>query len=254
MRVNSDTALPSRYPFNIFLVDINNNSELKQISQLTNVKFGNARFPMQYNTNHFTYVNDENGIANRWAGFFSTERTGLDTLWYVGDQILRNPDGKELDSTLNAWQKERPDSVSYFQTFKDSTYTFPITNYQSSLLETRISGNNGQVSEIRREGEYKFLYKLKPDSLALRRRNVNPRPTEYIKQLLIQERLGKGASTIAPPEDSADTPNQPVVCFKTNLIPIQMLQILLWQWNNLPPRRFRKRKVCLQKQVCLTMV
>ena len=200
---NSDTALPSRNHFNVFLIDINNNSELKQISQLTNVKFGDAKYPMQYNTNHFTYVNDENGIANRWAGFFTTQRNGLDTLWYVGDQILRNPGGKELDSTLAAWQKQRPDSVSYFQVYKDSTYTFPITNYQSSLLETRIAGNNGQVSEIRREGDYKFLYKLKPDSIALRRRNVNPRPTDYIKQLLIQERLAKGASTIGLPSDSA---------------------------------------------------
>ena len=202
---NSDTALPSRNHFNVFLVDINNNSELKQISQLTNVKFGDAKYPMQYNTNHFTYVNDENGIANRWAGFFTTQRDGLDTLWYVGDQILRNPSGKELDSTLSAWQKEKPDSVSYFQVYKDSTYTFPITNYQSSILETRIAGNNGQVSEIRREGDYKFLYKLKPDSLALRRRNVNPKPTAYIKQLLIQERLAKGASTITQSVDSSQS-------------------------------------------------
>ena len=164
--IDSDTALPSRNHFNVFLIDINNNSELKQISQLTNVKFGDAKYPMQYNTNHFTYVNDENGISNRWAGFFSTQREGLDTLWYVGDQILRNPTGKDLDSTLQAWQKEKPDSVSYFQVYKDSTYTFPITNYQSSLLETRIAGNNGQVSEVRREGDFKFLYKLKPDSLA----------------------------------------------------------------------------------------
>ena len=205
---NSDTALPSRNHFNIFLVDINNNSEIKQISQLTNVKFGDAKYPMQYNVNHFTYINDENGISNRWAGFFTTQRNGLDTLWYVGDQVLRNPSGKELDSTLSAWQKNKPDSVSYYQVYKDSTYTFPITNYQSSLLETRIAGNNGQVSEVRREGDYKFLYKLKPDSLALRRRNVNPRPTDYIKQLLIHERLAKGASTIAQPTDSSQNNNK----------------------------------------------
>jgi hypothetical protein len=37
---------------------------------------------MQYNQNHFTYVSDENGVGNRWAGFFSTQREGLDTLYY----------------------------------------------------------------------------------------------------------------------------------------------------------------------------
>lgn len=192
--LKGDTVLPSRNHFNIFLVDINNNSEMKQISQLTNVHFGNARYPMQYNTNHFTYVNDENGIANRWAGFFSTQREGLDTLYYVGDEILRNPSDKEMDSTLNAWQKAEPDSVSYFQVYKDSTYTFPITNYQSSLEETRIAGNNGQVSEVRREGDYKFLYKLKVDSIALRRRNVTARPTEFIKKKMQEERLQQGTA------------------------------------------------------------
>lgn len=187
-----DTVLPSRNHFNIYLVDINNNSEMKQISQLTNVHFGNARYPMQYNVNHFTYVNNENGIANRWAGFFTTQREGLDTLYYVGDEILRNPSDKEMDSTLNAWQKSEPDSVSYFQVYKDSTYTFPITNYQSGLLETRIAGNNGQVSEVRREGDYKFLYKLKVDSVTLRRRNVTARPTEFIKKKMQEERLQQG--------------------------------------------------------------
>jgi hypothetical protein len=41
-------------------------------------------------------VSDENGINNRYAGFFSTERAGLDTLVYIGDEVLRNP-------TLKKW-------------------------------------------------------------------------------------------------------------------------------------------------------
>jgi hypothetical protein len=73
--VDADTAIPTQN-YNIFLIDNWNNSDFKQISQLTNVKFGNARFPSQYNTSHFTFVSDENGINNRYAGFFSTERAG----------------------------------------------------------------------------------------------------------------------------------------------------------------------------------
>lgn len=193
---NNDTVLPSRHRYNIFLVDILNDSKEKQIAQLTNIKNGNAKFPMQYNTNHFTFVSDENGIGNRWAGFFATQRNGLDTLYAIGDELLRNPLPKELDSTLMAWQKDAPDSVSYFQIYKDSTYTFPITNYQSSLLETRIAGNNGQVSEVRREGDYKFLYKLKVDENALNKRNVNPKPTTYIKQLIEEKKIADGTATI----------------------------------------------------------
>lgn len=65
---NSDDSLPGKR-FNIFLVDNWNKSDFKQISQLTNLKLGNARFPSQYNTSHFTFVSDENGINNRYAGF-----------------------------------------------------------------------------------------------------------------------------------------------------------------------------------------
>lgn len=201
--VNADTALPSRNRFNIFLLDY---LTKKQITQLTNLKYGNARFPSQYNVNHFTFVADENGIGNRWAGFFSTAREGLDTLYYVGDEILRNPAGKELDSTLTAWQRNEPDSISYFQVTKDSTYTFPITNYQSSLLETRVAGDRGQVSEVVRQGNYKFLYKLRIDSLTLRRRNVNARPTEFLKKIISEQRVaeGKAIQYQSPADTSAN--------------------------------------------------
>ena len=211
---SNDTVLPSKYRFNVFLVDILNKSAVKQITQLSNLKFGNATFPMQYNNNHFTFVADENGIGNRYAGFFSTQRTGLDTLYYVGDELLRNPAPKELDSTLVAWRKQEPDSISYFQVYKDSTYTFPITNYQSSLLETRIAGNNGLVSEVRKEGDYKFLYKLKVDDNALNRRNVNPALTNYMKKVREGEKQKDGKATIykngKPVTDSTKTDKKKV--------------------------------------------
>ncbi|MEA3425850.1 MAG: hypothetical protein U9R46_06355 [Bacteroidota bacterium] len=202
---NQDTVLPSKYPFNIYMVDILNDSKQKQLAKLTDVKMGNARYPMQYNTNHFTFVSDENGIGNRWAGFFATQRNGLDTLYYIGDELLRNPSPKEFDSTLVAWQKQEPDSVSYFQVYKDSTYTFPITNYQSTLLETRIAGNNGLVSEVRREGDFKFLYKLKVDEQALAKRNVNARPTEYVRKLTAEKKASEGKAIIYNKKAVADT-------------------------------------------------
>jgi hypothetical protein len=208
---SNDTVLPSRYRFNIFLVDILNKSKTKQITQLTNLKYGNAKYPMQYNTNHFTYVSDENGIANRWAGFFSTQREGLDTLYYIGTELLRNPSTKELDSTLAAWRKPEADSISYFQVYKDSTYTFPITNYQSSLLESRVSGNNDQVSETRQEGDFKYLYKLKVDATALNRRNVNARPTQYMQEVMQADKIAQGKPLNFATNNNKNAKKQPVV-------------------------------------------
>jgi len=192
-------AAPNK-SFNIFLVDNWNKSELRQVSKLTNLSRGNARFPSQYNTSHFTFVSDENGINNRYAGFFTTERAGLDTLVFIGDEILRNPPQAEVDSVMKDWDKTDIDSVGFVSVTLDSAYIFPLTNYQSSLLETRTAGDNQQVSEVVRLGDAKLLYRLKIDENTLRRRNVTARPTEYVRKLIEEEKknLRKPAVPVAP--------------------------------------------------------
>ncbi|MDR3716319.1 MAG: hypothetical protein P4L51_26235 [Puia sp.] len=184
-----DTVLPSNNHYNIFMVDNWNQSDFKQITQLTHLKYGNARFPTQYNNFHFTFVSDENGINNRYAGFFTTRRAGIDTVYKVGDEILHNPDPKDLDSTLKAQGKTEPDTVFAFSITNDSAYVFPITNYQSGLTETKVGGEKGLVSEVRREGDLKFLYKLKVDEAALNKRNLNARMTDYRKKTVIESQI-----------------------------------------------------------------
>ncbi|MFM2139215.1 MAG: hypothetical protein RJA57_1522 [Bacteroidota bacterium] len=184
---SSDDSLPGKQ-FNIFLVDNWNKSDFKQITRLTDLKHGNARFPSQYNQSHFTFVSDENGVNNRYAGFFRTERAGYDTLVFIGDEVLRNPPRKDVDSLLKDWGKTDIDSVGYVSITNDSSYVFPLTNYQSSLLETRTAGDNQQVSEVVKLGDVKLLYRLKVDENTLRRRNVTARPTEYMRQVLEEEK------------------------------------------------------------------
>lgn len=189
--VSGDTSVPSS-KFNIFLADNFNKSEFRQVTQLSNMKYGNARFPMQYNTQHFTFVSDENGVSNRYAGFFTTRRAGVDTVYVIDGNILRNPDPRELDTTLRNAGRTEPDSVFAFSITNDSAYVFPISNYQSGLLETKIAGDLGQVSEVRQEGNLKFLYKLKVDDNALKRRNINPKPTEFRKKTIAEIQASSG--------------------------------------------------------------
>ena len=182
-----DTVLPSDNRYNVFLItNFGDKPELNQISQLSHLKYGNARFPMQYNENHFTFVSDENGVGNRYAGFFSTKKEGLDTLVLIGGEILRNPSAQEVDSTLKVYKKTDIDTVAVVSISSDSAYTFPLTNYQSTLAETRIAGDNNQVSEVTRQSDEKILYKLKIDENVLRRRNVTAQPTEYMKKIMAE--------------------------------------------------------------------
>ncbi|MEP6947748.1 MAG: hypothetical protein ABI863_00675 [Ginsengibacter sp.] len=201
---NSDTALLNN-KFNIFLITdfATNKAELNQISQLTNLKFGDARFPTQYSNNHFTFVSDENGVGNRYAGFFTTQSAGLDTLVLIGDDILRNPSENEIDSLLKAYKKQDVDSIAVVAVSNDSAYVFPLTNYESSLRETRVAGDNSQVSEVTRQSDEKVLYKLKIDENTLRRRNVSPTPTTYMKRLMEMDKISKGQEIIPQAVDTS---------------------------------------------------
>ncbi len=208
---SSDTVLPSNNRFNIFLItNFGDKPELNQITQLSNLKYGNARFPMQYNENHFTFVSDENGIGNRYAGFFTTRKEGLDTLVLVGEDILRNPSAADVDSALVANNKTDIDSVAVVSVSSDSAYTFPLTNYPSSLAETRIAGDNNQVSEVTRQSDEKILYKLKIDEATLRSRNVTARPTEYMRKVMPESELTSVAPAVSAPPPPDSTANEDV--------------------------------------------
>jgi hypothetical protein len=204
-----DTVLPSDSKYNIFLItDFGDKPELNQITQLSKLKYGNARSPMQYNESHFTFVSDENGVGNRYAGFFTTKKAGLDTLVLIADQILRNPSPKEVDSTLKVFRKNDVDSIAVVAITEDSAYTFPLTNYQSTLAETRIAGDNNQVSEVTRQSDDKVLYKLKIDENTLRRRNVTAQPTEYMKKLMNEYKdtaaVNKSVGAVNPAKKEED--------------------------------------------------
>ncbi len=204
---SSDDSLPGKH-FNIFMVDNWNKSDFKQISKLTDLKMGNARFPSQYNTSHFTFVSDENGVNNRYAGFFRTERAGLDTLVFIGDEVLRNPPKKDVDSLLKEWNKTDIDSIGFVSITNDSSYVFPLTNYQSSMLETRTAGDNQQVSEVIKLGDIKLLYRLKVDENILRRRNVTARPTEYIRKVIEEEKKAARKESVYQPKTDTLTKKQ----------------------------------------------
>ena len=213
---SGDSILPGDHKYNIFLItNFGDKPELNQITQLSHLKYGNARYPMQYNENHFTFVSDENGVGNRYAGFFTTKKAGLDTLVLIGDEILRNPSAKEVDSTLKVFKKTDIDSVAVVSVSDDSAYTFPLTNYQSSLGETRIAGDNNQVSEVTRQSDEKVLYKLKIDENTLRRRNITAQPTAYMKKLMAEYTDTNAVKTIKKLTPAADSAKKADDFFQT---------------------------------------
>jgi len=197
--VGNDTSM-MKNRFNIFMVTnfSAGKPELNQITQLTDLPFGDARFPTPYNDNHFTFLSDQSGINNRYAGFFTTKSAGVDTLVLINNEVFRNPTAEEVDSLLIVFHKTDVDSIAVVALSKDSVYSFPLTNYESSIRETREAGENHQVSEVTRQSDDKTLYKLKIDENTLHNRNVTDRPTSYMQNLMEKKQLSEG-EIIAPP-------------------------------------------------------
>ena len=110
---------------------------------------------------------------------------------------------KEVDSLLKVYKKTDVDSVAVVSVSNDSAYVFPLTNYASSLRETRVAGDNSQVSEVTRQSDDKILYKLKIDENTLRRRNVSATPTAYMKRLMEMDKISRGQEIITQPADTA---------------------------------------------------
>ena len=121
----------------------------------------------------------------------------------IGDDILRNPSPKEVDSTLRVYKKTDVDSIAVVSVSSDSAYSFPLSNYPSALAESRIAGDSKQVSEVTRQSDEKILYKLKIDEYALSRRNISAQPTEYAKKLMRESRFTKT-------QQATNIPGQPV--------------------------------------------
>jgi hypothetical protein len=113
-----------------------------------------------------------------------------------------------VDSTLKAYRKTDVDSIAVVAVSQDSAYTFPLTNYESTLAETRIAGDNNQVSEVTRQSDEKVLYKLKIDEMTLRRRNITAQPTEYMKKLMNEYKdtaaANKAKAAVSPAKKEED--------------------------------------------------
>jgi hypothetical protein len=188
---SADTALP-HHRYNIFLLSNWDQPAGRQITRLTDLKMGNARLPMQYNDTYFTFVGDQNGIANRYVGFFKSQNEGVDTLYYIGADILHNPEKPELDSMLTAYGAQQPDSVRTVVLTKDSTYVFPLTNYADGITESYQAGQKQIVSETARRGDFSRTYELKVDEHTLSRRNVSTPLTSYRRYEIHQDSIERG--------------------------------------------------------------
>ncbi len=164
-----DTILPTD-KMDLFFYDLDNkNNKAKRV---TNTPHISEKQPMGYQGRYFTYLSDEAGIRNRYAGYFEPVFSHYDTVVHYYNNNRETWDSVITDTTLTLDSILRDtstylvDTVEYEPVYKDSAITFPITNYAGNIGEHDVNQKAGKYVETVKQNccpEF-YLHEL-PDSV-----------------------------------------------------------------------------------------
>lgn len=116
------------------------------LTRLTHTPHVAETHPQQYNSRYFSYLSEENGIRNRYLGYFKTILTRYDTVAYFRDSIVVNP-AYDLDSLQEAGYRFL-DSVKVLPIYKEVGEVFPQTDLVSNIIEEDISQMVGKTAQL----------------------------------------------------------------------------------------------------------
>ncbi len=129
-----DTVLPGKN-FDLFFYDLSTRSQ--QLTRVTSTPNYSESDPVQLSDSLFSFLADNNGIRNRYAAYFEKIFTGYDTLYFFRDSVVTNP-AWNIDSLSQA-TRAKLDSVNVVEVYKDTAYTFPITNSFTNIIGHDVS-------------------------------------------------------------------------------------------------------------------
>lgn len=158
-----DTVLPGKN-FDFYFYDLSTrSSELVRITSTPNYAKAD---PVQLNDTLFGFLADDNGIKNRYAGYFEKIFKGYDTLYYFRDSIVTNP-AWNVDS-LSQEERAKLDSVGVVEVYKDTAYTYPITNSFTNIIAHDVNARAKKSVDmhlLNRRFEF-YVHELTDSSLA----------------------------------------------------------------------------------------
>ncbi len=138
--------------FDIFYCNLAQRSDV--LLRVTNTRFTNEDYPLQYNNYRFSYLSDQNGIYNRFLSYFDSTFSHFDTLYYYTrnngskDRFLKQPRIKfGIDSVLKK-ENATLDSSNSIRVYKSIAIYYPFTNYSTSILEQDVALKSHQSAEL----------------------------------------------------------------------------------------------------------
>ncbi|MCS6917057.1 MAG: hypothetical protein RMK52_02375 [Chitinophagales bacterium] len=173
----SDTLRPL-HNFNLFFY--NTRKKSTRLLQVTHDNFATETLPVTFGKEHFAFLSDANGIANRYAGYIDSVFSHYDRYYFFPDSVVVNPP-YNLDSLI-ALKSVRPDSTALVPVYRDTAIVWPVTDLSFSLLDQDWARRSSGMVEVALEnGRYVMRHQMiGRDSLDLR----FPEPTPYVRGLM----------------------------------------------------------------------
>ena len=157
-----DSVLPTGNYDIYFYNELSSDKTL--LTNLTNTPDFNEKMPMQIDGNHFSYLSDNNGIYNRYAGYIDSIFSHTHYIIYYQDSIVTKDE--DIQNILQA-DEALIDSFISYPVFKDTAYVFPVSNFSRNVVEHDILPKRGRTLEmIYNNGRYHFFIQPIPDSIS----------------------------------------------------------------------------------------
>ncbi len=206
-----DTVLPLTH-FDVFYYDLTTrNPELIRISNTPNA---DERHPAAVDSAFFSFISNENGIANRQSGFLETYTAFYQKRFFLKDgaevrALVPEMPGEwklsralallpPVDSVLKNIDSTQIDSFRIEPVLKRRAFTYNQTNFDRNLLEMHTSARTGKLAELifRNDRSGIYLSKIQP-------KNAQPNKLTRFRELMLRD-LGL-AIPVQKNQNSADT-------------------------------------------------
>src|SRR6185436_3605152 len=102
--------------YNLFFYNLK--KKTKSVLPVTNTAFANENFPSGYSQDYFSFITDNNGIANRNIGYIDSLFDHYDRYFFFPDSTIVNPE-YNIDSLIAANQLT-PDSTKKVAVYRDT--------------------------------------------------------------------------------------------------------------------------------------
>jgi hypothetical protein len=141
-----DSIVPTN-KFDIFYYDLENRSD--ELVRVTNTPYANERQPVAIDTTYFSFLSDDSGINNRFAGYLEEYIHHYDKIVILEDgvEITMHPDSAlttELDSAAIA----TIDTIEIVPILKKRAITYPISNLDRSILRQHTAPATDKIVSL----------------------------------------------------------------------------------------------------------